>query len=374
MKIVIAPDSFKGTLAAVEVAQAIAEGVQRFFPQAKMTLLPMADGGEGTLDAILFAIQGRRCCATVSDACGRPTQVAYGILPGKEGDTAVIEAAQIVGLALAGDSDVMQRSTRGVGELILHCLGQDIRRFMIGVGGSSTNDGGAGLLAALGVVFLDGADKKILPTPEGLAHLQRLDFSALDRRLEECNITLLSDVDYPLCGTSGATAIFGPQKGVAENQIARLDADIARYAQLADAWHGETLAIRPGAGAAGGLGYALMLLGANRRAGAEVVCELMQLDAALRDADYVITGEGKSDAQTLHGKLPLVVARHAQAAKVKVILLSAVIDEASRSELEKEFSACYAVVGETIPVERALRETAVCVRARAQQLAQEILK
>lgn len=374
MKIVIAPDSFKGTLPALHVAQAIADGIRNVLADADIKILPMADGGEGTLDAILFATQGEKRSVQVSNARGFTISANYGVLRDALGETAILEAAQVVGLNDAGDSDVMQRSTRGLGELIRHCLDKNIRRFMIGVGGSSTNDGGSGTLAALGVRFLDEAGENIPATPEGLARLHRLDFYELDTRLKQCDITLMTDVDIPLCGAQGATAIFGPQKGVRQDQIDELDNRLAHYAKLADAWQGSALSEQAGSGAAGGLGYALMLIGAARRPGAEVVCELMHLDEALRDADWVITGEGKSDAQTLRGKLPIVVARHARNAQVKTLLLSAVIDDTSRAELSELFNACYAVVGEGISTAQALRETAVCLRLRAQQLVQELLK
>lgn len=374
MKIIIAPDSFKGTLPALHVAQAIADGIRSVLNDAEIKILPMADGGEGTLDAILFATQGEKRSVQVSDVRGSLISAYYGVLHDARGETAILEAAQVVGLDFAGDSDVMQRSTRGVGELMLHCLDKNIGRFMIGVGGSSTNDGGSGMLAALGVKFLDKTGEMIPATPEGLARLHRLDFSELDTRLKYCDITLMADVDIPLCGAQGATAIFGPQKGMRQDQIAELDNRLAHYAQLADAWRGADVSAQAGSGAAGGLGYALMLLGAARRPGAEVVCELMHLDEALQEADWLITGEGKSDAQTLRGKLPVVVARQARNAQVKTILLSAVIEDASRAQLSELFNGCYAVVGEGIPTAQALQETAQCLRLRAQQLAREILK
>ena len=372
MKIIIAPDSFKGTLPALQVAEAIASGIRSVLVDAEIKLLPMADGGEGTLDALLFATQGERRSVQVSEARGVSICADYGVLQDEQGETAILEAAQVVGLAQAGESDVMQRSTRGVGELISHCLDKNIRRFMIGVGGSSTNDGGCAMLAALGVKLLDKSGAILPATPEGLGRLHRLDFSELDARLKHCAITLMADVDVPLCGAQGATAIFGPQKGVRENHIAELDQHLAHYAQLADAWYGSALSTQAGSGAAGGLGYALMLLGAIRRPGAEVVCEVMQLDQALQDADWVITGEGKSDAQTLHGKLPLVVAQYARRAGVKVFLLSGQIEEASRHELNAVFNACFSLVGETISKSQALRETALCLRARARQMALSI--
>jgi len=372
MNIIIAPDSFKGNLSAFDAAHAMAAGIRQAIPAATLRLMPLADGGEGTLDAILFARQGERRTARVTDALGMPISAAYGLLDDAQGPIAVLEAAQVVGLMQAGDSDVARRSTRGLGELLRHCLDQGLRRFMIGLGGSSTNDGGAGLLAALGVQWLDQAGEEIAPTPQGLANLYRVDFSRLDTRLDACEMILMTDVDIPLCGPDGASALFGPQKGVRAEDVAIFDARLARLAQLCDAHSGRNFAQEPGAGAAGGLGYALMWLGAQRRPGAEVVCELMQLDGALRDAGWVITGEGRSDAQTLHGKLPLVVAQHAKRAGVPVSLLSGVIEASSRAALEAVFNGCYALVGEGVSPAQAMRETARWLTERARQMAQSL--
>lgn len=368
MNVIIAPDSFKGTLSALQAARAIEVGVRRVFPQAAIQLFPMADGGEGTLDAVLFAMEGERRLAMVSGVTGHPLQAAYGVI---HGDTAVIEAAQVVGLALAGETAVAARTTFGLGELIRHCLDGGLRRFLIGLGGSSTNDGGAGLLAALGVQLLDAQGKLIAPTPAGLADLARVDFTDCDDRLAQCDLVLLSDVDNPLCGASGATATFGPQKGVMPDQIALFDERLATLARLCDAATGHALVQAPGAGAAGGLGYALMLLGGQRRAGAEVMCELMRLDDALLQADWAITGEGRSDAQTLHGKLPWVLSRHARQAGVPVALLSGAIDEASRAALASAFDACRALVEGGVTVERAMREGEHYLAVRAAELARD---
>ncbi len=372
MKILIAPDSFKGTLSALAAARAIETGIQRVLPDAITHCLPLADGGEGTLDVLLFAAQGERKTAQVTDANGYLIEADYGLLTEAQGTIAALEAAQVVGLSQAR-IDVARRTTRGVGELLRLCLDQGVRRFLIGVGGSSTNDGGAGLLAALGVRLLDAAGNAIEPSPHGLAALDRIDFVALDVRLAECDITVLTDVANPLCGLTGATAVFGPQKGVQAVQVAAFDTAIAQLARLCDAWAGSAVSQQAGAGAAGGLGYALMLLGAKRRSGAEVVCEYMQLDARLANADWLITGEGKSDAQTLHGKLPLVVANHALAARVPAILLSGAIEAESRALLEQKFVGCFSVVSEGVTLDEALRDPARCLTERSESVANWIV-
>lgn len=370
MKILVAPDSFKGTLAALAVAQAIAAGIRQALPQAQIQLLPLADGGEGTLDAVLSATGEERRSALVSDALGAPIHADYGVMGAGKDAIAVLEATQVVGLGQAGNSDVMLRTTRGLGELLRHCLDQDLRHFLIGLGGSSTNDGGAGLLAALGAELSDAAGAAIAPTPKGLAALHHMNWANLDPRLAQCSIILLTDVDNPLCGADGATAIFGPQKGVRAQDALRLDAHLRHLAQLGDAWAGRALSLEPGAGAAGGLGYALLLCGARRRSGAEAVCELAQLDAALAQADWVFTGEGQSDAQTLHGKLPWVVAQHARRAQVPAVLLSGMIAASSRAALEQVFAACYSLVGDGVTQAQAMQETERCLTERARQIAQ----
>ncbi len=373
MKILIAPDSFKGTLSALAAARAIEIGIQRVLPDAITHCLPLADGGEGTLEVLLLAAQGERKTAQVTDANGDLIEAGYGLLTEAQGTIAVLEVAQVVGLSQARIT-VARRTTRGVGELLRLCLDQGVRRFLIGVGGSSTNDGGAGLLAALGVRLLDATGNAIEPSPHGLAALDRIDFVALDARLAECDITVLTDVDNPLCGLTGATAVFGLQKGVQAAQVAAFDTAIAQLARLCDAWAGSAVSQQVGAGAAGGLGYALMLLGAKRRPGAEVVCEYMQLDARLANVDWLITGEGKSDAQTLHGKLPLVAANHALAARVPAILLSGAIEAESRALLEQKFAGCFSVVSEGVTLAEALRDPARHLTERSKSVANWIVR
>ena len=369
MKLVIAPDSFKGSLSALEAARAIEAGIKRVLPRTLVRLFPMADGGEGTLDAVLYATRGERRSVKVSGAAGETVDAGYGVIPHAQGDTAVIEAAQVVGLTMAGASDVAQRSTQGLGELVLHCLDQGLRRLMIGLGGSSTNDGGTGALAALGVRLLDQVGKPIAATPHGLAHLHRIDCLALDARLVQTQIILMTDVDNPLCGPQGATATFGPQKGVRPADVPIFDARIAHLAALCDAWLGRELSREPGAGAAGGLGYALMLLGAKRRPGAEVVCELMDIDAAIREADWVLTGEGRSDEQTLHGKLPLAVSLHARGHGVPVTLVSGRIDADARGALERHFDGCFQAAPESMPLAQAMSEAAQLLADAAERAA-----
>jgi glycerate 2-kinase len=357
MKVLVAPDSFKGSLTAVEAAQAMAQGVRKARPDADIRLFPMADGGEGTLDAVLAAVPGERRSAGVHDAAGQPIEVEYGVL--RDG-TALIETARIIGLTLPGVSaaPVEQRSTTGLGELIRHCLSLGIRRFMIGLGGSATNEGGIGMLQALG-----------LRLTQRQGALDALDFSALDPCLAQCRITLLADVDNPLCGPQGATSIYGPQKGMQPRQVARIDAQLRRFGDLGDAWLGRPLSLEPGTGAAGGLGYALQLLGGEHRSGAKVLLALCGFDAALQGAALVLTGEGRSDRQTPAGKAPWVVAQHATRAGVPALLVSGSIENDTRTRLESRFMACHALTGAAVSTDMAMRDAA---RVLAERTAEAI--
>jgi glycerate kinase len=367
--IVLAPDSFKGALSALEVAEALAVGLRRVWPEAGLRLMPMADGGEGTLDAVLAATGGERRVAEVAGTDGRPVEAGWGLLRREGGAVAVLEAAQVVGLTLGTEAPVEHRGTLGLGELMRHCLDQGIRRFMIGVGGSSTNDGGCGVLAALGARLLDASGNALAATPAGLDRLDRVDFSGLDGRIGETGITLMSDVQNPLCGPLGATAVFGPQKGVGPARIAALDARLRHFADLCDAWRGDAVSLRPGTGAAGGLGYVFQLLGGRNRSGAEVVCELSGLDDALAGAGWVITGEGRSDAQTLLGKVPWVVAGHARQAGVAVTLVSGAVEEADLPRLSVRFDGCFSIAPGPMPLAQAMAQTARLLADRAEQLA-----
>jgi len=372
-RIVLAPDSFKGSLSAPQVCAALTAGLTRVWPDAEIRARPMADGGEGTLDAVLSAVgdAGSRCHRKVCGADGRPIDAAYGMLDAPAGCSAVLEAAQVVGITdrEGMTAQVGERTTRGMGELLLALLDQGVRRFMIGLGGSSTNDGGAGVLAALGVSLCDAKGREIGPGPDGLASLAQVDASALDPRLVECAIIIMSDVNNPLTGEHGATAIFGPQKGVTPAQIRDYDAAIARFAALAEAAVGRRAAAAPGAGAAGGLGFALQLLGGRFQSGAEVVADLVGLDAALAGADWVITGEGRSDAQTLLRKAPFVVAEHARAQTVPVTLISGAIDATALPALGKHFAGCFGLPNGPATLETCIANADLLLADRAEQFA-----
>ena len=364
--VVIAPDSFKGSLSAEQVAQAIASGIQRARPDVNVRICPMADGGEGTLDAMLTS-GGERRTLSVRGAAG-PTRAA---LTGLLADgSAIIETAEIVGITdpVGMGVPVEARSTRGMGEAIRALLDAGVRRFFVALGGSSTNDGGAGLLTGLGLQLFDAQGNALEGTPEQLEHVARIDASLLDARLADTQFVGMSDVDNPLTGDHGATAIFGPQKGVKPEQVAPIDAALARFADLLEAALGRTARDLPGAGAAGGLGFALHMLGAQFEPGAETVARQIGLDAALAGADWLITGEGRSDVQTLHGKAPFIACSHARAAGVPATLLSGGIDPAALPRLAEHFSGCFSPAPGPITLEVAIRDAARLLANEAEQL------
>ena len=377
MRVVLAPDSFKGSLPAPEVAAALGRGLARALPDVRVVVRPMADGGEGTLDAVLAAVgaAGARKTAHVQGAGGAAIAAEYGFVPHPSGLTGVLEIAQVVGItdAAAMAVPVGGRSTFGVGQLVRTLLDAGVRRFMVGLGGSSTNDGGSGLLAALGVRLYDAGGRELLPTPDALAAVARVDAAALDPRLAQSEIRIMSDVNNTLTGDSGATAIFGPQKGVAPDMIARYDAALGRFAALAEDAGGIASAAAAGAGAAGGLGFAFQWLGGTMASGAEMVAELIGLDAALADADWAITGEGRSDRQTLLAKAPFVVARHGAAHRVPVTLVSGAIDPSALPELSRHFAGCFGLPNGPADLARSIAEAAPLLEARAEQLARLVV-
>ena len=327
MRVVIAPDKFKGSLSAPDVASRLSAGLQSAVADLETTLIPVADGGEGTLDAAVGSGFTRRT-ATVTGPTGQPVRADFAV----RGREAVIEMAAASGLALlpsvvqGGGPDSATATTatsQGTGELIRAALDLGCRQIILGVGGSANTDGGAGVLQGLGAVFLDKEGNELPGGGAALARLDRIDFSGLDVRLEESRFTLASDVDNPLLGPSGAAAIFGPQKGATPADVIALDAALANFISVLAGEIGiraERAAVAPGAGAAGGVGYiAIAALAAARRPGIDVVLEFTELEQRLAGADLVITGEGSLDEQSLLGKTPMGVARAAARAGIPVI-------------------------------------------------------
>jgi glycerate kinase len=321
--IAIAPDSFKGTLSAAEAAEAIAAGVRRAMPRARFRFIPMADGGEGTVDAVIAATRGRwRRCA-VHDPLGRTITARYGLMGGRA-PRAVIEMAAASGLPLLQpcERNPLGTGTEGTGDLLRDALGRGVRQIWMGIGGSATNDGGTGMARALGVWFLDRRGHELPRGGGALAALDRIELEGIDSRVRQVSIEVACDVTNPLCGPNGASAIYGPQKGATPAMVRRLDAGLKRLAMVVKRQTGVDVAGLPGAGAAGGLGFGLMAFcGARLRRGVEMVADAVALEAQCRGCDLVITGEGRIDGQTVNGKTPMGVARVAGRVGVPVIAI-----------------------------------------------------
>ncbi|WP_432697826.1 glycerate kinase [Marinobacterium sp. YM272] len=327
MKVVIAPDSFKESLSAAEVAAALAEGWRLALPDTEVVELPLADGGEGTTQALVSATGGSLEHKEVSGPLGKPVNGFWGRLGGKR---AVIECAAASGLDLLsrGERDPWRATTRGTGELILEALDAGMTEIIIGLGGSATNDGGAGMLQALGVRLRDENGDDIAPGAEGLESLASIDLSGLDKRLRGVSFQVACDVDNPLTGEQGASAVFGPQKGADAALVKRMDACLARYGEAITHCIGEKVDTIPGAGAAGGLGAAfLAFLNASLKPGIEIMLDAVDIDSHLEGAALVITGEGRIDSQTERGKTPVGVARRARMHSIPCIAVGGAVPE-----------------------------------------------
>lgn len=370
MKIVIAPDSYKESLSALEVAQAIEAGFRQVFPTAEYCCLPVADGGEGTVDAMVAATGGRRIEVGVTGPLGKPVTAFYGLTG--DGETAVIEMAAASGLALIprDERDPMRATSRGTGELIIAALDAGARRFILGIGGSATNDGGAGMLQALGVRLLDPQGDELGPGGGELDRLARIELDGLDSRLAGCEIEVACDVDNPLVGPRGASAVFGPQKGATPEMVAALDAKLGHFAEIVARDTGIAVADVPGTGAAGGMGAAMLaFLGASLRPGIDIVMEAVGLDHEVADADLVITGEGRIDSQTINGKTPIGVARVAKKHGKAVIGIAGCLAADAGVVHAHGIDAVFSVLYKPCTVDEALRDAAGNVEMAARNIA-----
>lgn len=310
--VVLAVDSFKGSASSARVEELIEEGIHRVDTHCRVLRFPIADGGEGTVDAVVSALDGTMRSVTVQNPLGEPIEASYGLVGG---DTAVIEMAAASGITLIEQTpeNALRASTWGVGDLIRDALDQGARRILVGLGGSATNDGGVGMAKALGVRFLDAAGELIPCGLIGLKDLASIDCTGLDPRVRECEFVLLTDVTNPLVGENGALYVYGPQKGVDTERLEQLDRWMTSYAKMLEASTGVAVCDMPGAGAAGGLGAALAAFcHARVERGIEYVLDTIGLSDAIAEADFVITGEGRMDAQSANGKAPVGVARRAK--------------------------------------------------------------
>ena len=323
MKVVIAPQSFKGSISALDAAKAMEEGVLRVVSDAETVLVPVADGGDGTLETLVEATGGDIRSATVTGPIGKAVTAEWGALG--DGQTAVIEMARTSGLALLSltERDPLRATTYGLGEVIREALDAGFRSFIVGIGGSATNDGGAGMAQALGVRLLDEAGNNLPLGGAALADLRRIDISGLNKRAIGARFSVACDVSNPLTGPEGASAVYGPQKGATPDLVEQLDAALKNFAKVVERDIGTSIDTVPGSGAAGGLGGGMMaFLKGSLRVGVDIVLDQVGLDEKLEGADLVITGEGQVDFQTVYNKAPIGVARRAKQRGIPVIAIS----------------------------------------------------
>lgn len=373
MKIVIAPDSYKESLSALDVAIAIEDGFREIFPEAEYVKLPVADGGEGTVEAMVAATLGRVVEVEVTGPLGEPVLGFYGL----SGDSqcAFIEMAAASGLESVPLAlrNPLNTTSWGTGELIRHALDSGVSRIIIGLGGSATNDGGAGMVQALGATLLTASGQPIAPGGAGLETLASIDISGLDSRLTRCQIDVACDVTNPLTGEEGASAVFGPQKGATPEMVAFLDRALAHYAACIQRDLGCDVLMLEGGGAAGGMGAALSAFcGAALRPGIEIVTEALHLDVLVADADLVITGEGRMDSQTIHGKVPVGVAKVAKRYRIPVIGIAGSLTPDVGVVHQHGIDAVFSVIYRICSLDEALAEAGENVRMAARNIAAAI--
>lgn len=373
MKIVIAPDSYKESLSALDVASAIESGFREIYPDAQYVKLPVADGGEGTVEAMVAATQGRVISVEVTGPLGEPVAGFYGVSGDEQ--CAFIEMAAASGLELLSPEkrNPLKTTSWGTGELIRHALDLGVKRIIIGLGGSATNDGGAGMVQSLGAKLLTADNQPLAYGGASLGSLAKIDISALDSRLADCQIDVACDVTNPLTGKEGASTVFGPQKGATPEMVAQLDRALGHFAQRIKQDLAIDVLTLEGGGAAGGMGAALhAFCGANLRHGIDIVTEALHLDALVADADLVITGEGRMDSQTVHGKVPVGVARVAKRHHIPVIgiagSLTADVGVVHQHGVDAVFSILYRVCS----LDDALAQAGDNVRMAARNIAAAI--
>ncbi|MFP2240185.1 glycerate kinase [Pseudescherichia vulneris] len=370
MKIVIAPDSFKESLSAMAVATAIEQGFRQIYPDAQYVKVPMADGGEGTVESMVEASGGQYQHLQVRGPLGLPVQARWGLMG--DGETAIIEMASASGLhhVPMAQRNPLITTSYGTGELIQAALERGVKRIILGIGGSATNDGGAGMMQALGARLTDAQGQELAPGGEALSTLTSIDLSACHPKLGDVTLTVACDVNNPLCGPQGASAIFGPQKGATPERVDILDAALAQWGALIEQQTGREVLNAPGAGAAGGMGSALLgLLNAELRAGVEIVVETLKLEQAVQDADLVITGEGRLDSQSIFGKTPIGVARVAKLHGKPVIALAGGLKNDHEVVYQHGIDAAFSILTGVVTLPEALEAAEYNLRLTARNVA-----
>ena len=368
MKILISPQAFKESLSGIEAARAIEEGVLRVLPNAQTTLIPIADGGDGTLETLVGTTEGTIKQATVSDPLGRPIISTWGALG--DGQTAMIEMSRASGLALLQEHERDPRitSTSGTGELIIEALNEGFSRLIIGIGGSATNDGGAGMAHALGIKLLDKYGINLKPGGSSLKDLDQIDVSGMDTRISDATIMVATDVSNILCGPTGASAVYGPQKGATQSMIEELDQCLNHFADSIEKILNIDIRQVPGSGAAGGLGAGLMaFLKADLQPGVDVVLDTLKIESYLEDTDLVITGEGQMDYQTVFNKAPIGIAKRAQKRNIPVIAIAGSLGKGYEQVFDHGIDGVTAAVLAPMPLTRATDEAKSLVSLAAER-------
>lgn len=369
MKIVVAPDSFKGSISSKDLCTAVKTGIHRVFPDAEVIEIPLADGGEGMMESLVYATSGSKKEANVTDPLGRPILAQYGVLG--DGKTAVIEMAQASGLPLLSpdERNPLRATTYGTGQLLLAALDDGYDQFIIGLGGSATNDGGTGMLRALGVNFYDENDELLEEDLTALQQLAKIDVTGMDPRLKKIRCTIASDVTNPLCGPKGATAIFGPQKGVTDDMIPILDSALENYGKVIHDQFGIEIIEAEGAGAAGGLGAALVaFLDGEMQSGIDILLDVMNFQEMIKGADLIITGEGKLDQQTLSGKVISGVSKRAEREYIPVIVLCGSNELDSESLDQLGVAASFSIVPGPCSLDEAFFHTKEWAENQSEQI------
>lgn len=370
MKILIAPDSFKHSLTAKEVAEHLAKGILRIFPEAEIFQVPVADGGEGTVQSLVDATGGEIFNVNVHDPLKRKRESFFGMLG--DGTTAVIEMAAASGIELLDDEELnpMEATSYGTGELMKNALEKGCRKMIIGIGGSATNDGGAGMAQALGVKFLDADGKELKPGGGALSQLKSIDVSGLDTRLNDCEVIVAADVSNTLTGEDGATRVYAPQKGASRDEVETLEKNLQHYAAIIRKHLKKDIEDVPGSGAAGGLGAGLMVFaGATIQKGFDVVKQTVDLEKKIRDVDLVITGEGKIDRQTQFGKTPYGVAALAKKYQKPVIAFAGMLGEKHKELYQHGFDVIFPITDKPMTLKEAITNAGSLLSDAAERMA-----
>lgn len=370
MKIVIAPDSFKESLTALEVAEAIQTGFEKIYPEAEYIKIPMADGGEGTVQSLVDALQGKLIDIEVTAPLGNKTKAFFGL--SGDGKTAIIEMAAASGLHLVPleQRNPLKTTSFGTGELIKAALDHQVERIILGIGGSATNDGGVGMLQALGIEFLSENQTEIGLGGEQLIFIDQINCEKIDPRLKQVKFSIACDVDNPLCGEKGASATFGPQKGASPDMVKQLDEALLHFSSIVERDLAINIRDKQGAGAAGGMGGGLLLLpNVELRSGVQIVIDTLNLKEIVKDADLVITGEGRMDSQTIHGKTPIGVAKTAKAADKPVIAIVGCLRQDYEVVFEHGIDAVFPILRELNSLEQTLQSGRQNLVSTAQNVA-----